>query len=157
MKIEGHEFGATSPPTSLLPHGLAIPMVQAKSVSNGSTGKAVSDTAPGGPLSLRGLEQPLTASGTIKALLHGPRGDLIEVLLQRGTIVRVLPPEPIRLSAQLVGAPLAAWGGGYQRNLGRVIAASPLAPAEAQLTLIAAPPLPPGGLGAAPRPPPPAG
>ncbi len=148
-------------------HAMAVPMVQAASVSNDASGKTVVDTGPGGPPGPRGVEQPLTAAGRIKALLHGPRGDLNGVLLEDGTIVRMPPPEATRLSAQLtVGAPLVVRGGGYQGDLGRVIEAAAIGPSDTELTQIATPPPPPrgprvppppGGPGMAPLPPPPPG
>ena len=147
-------------------HAMAIPMVQAMSVSNDATGKTVVDGGQGGPPGPGRLEQPLTASGRIKTLLHGPRGDLNGVLLEDGTIVRMPPPEATRLAAELtVGAQLVVRGGGYQGDLGRVIEAAAVGPTDAQLTEITAPPPPPrgprtpppppGGPGIAPPPPPP--
>ena len=137
-------------------HATAVPMVQAMSVSNDTTGKTVVDAGPGGPRGPQAAQQQLTASGRIRALLHGPQGDLNGVLLEDGTIVRMPPPEAARLSAQLtVGVPLVVQGSGYQGDLGRVIGATAVGPNDAQLAQIAAPPPPPprGGPGAPPPPP----
>ena len=144
-------------------HAMAMPMVQATSVSNDVTGKTVIDSGQGGPPGAGRLEQPLTASGHIKTFLHGPRGDLNGLLLEDGTIVRMPPPEATRLATQLtVGALLVVQGEGYEGELGRVINAAAVGPTEAQMTQITAPPHgrrmpppPPGGPGMAPPPPPP--
>ena len=48
----------------------------------------------GGPPGPRDAQQTLSATGRIKAQLHGPRGDLNGALLEDGTIGRGLRTEP---------------------------------------------------------------
>lgn len=155
---------AVKPGDAVTIHGLrarAIPMVQAMSVSNDVTGKTVTDDGQAGPHGPRGNQQKLTAEGRIKSQLHGPRGELNGALLEDGTIVRLPPPEALRLAAKLTpGAMLYVEGDGFAGLLGRVIAAQSLGPNPAQLAQIAAPPPPgpgrrpppPGGPGMAPAP-----
>jgi hypothetical protein len=161
---------AVKPGDAVTVHGLrarAIPMVQALSVTNDATGNTVTDNGPSGPPGPGGAQQTLTAQGHIKALLHGPEGDLNGALLEDGTIVRLPPPEAQRLAADLaLGAPLYAEGDGFTGPLGRVIEATSIGPNQNQLAQIAAPPPPPGprfgpppppGHGLFPPPPPPPG
>ncbi len=132
----------------------AIPMVQAMSVKNDATGTTVTDTGPGGPPGPSDTQQALSATGRIKAPLHGPRGDLNGALLEDGTIVRLPPPEAQRLAAILVaGAPLTVQGLGSEGPLGRVIEARSIGPDATHLAQVAAPPRP----GPGHRPPPPGG
>jgi hypothetical protein len=132
----------------------AIAMVQAMSVKNDATGTTVTDDGPGGPPGPRGAQQALSATGRVKAPLHGPRGDLNGALLEDGTIVRLPPPEAERLSATLTaGAPITVQGDGIEGPLGRVIEARAIGPDATHLTQIAVPPPPPPGH----RPPPPGG
>ena len=129
----------------------AIPMVQAMSVRNDATGSTVTDDGAGGPPGERDGAQALSATGRIKAQLHGPRGDLDGVLLEDGTIVRLPPPEAQRLAATLVaGAPLTVHGNGFEGPLGRVIDARSIGPDATRLAQVAAPPHP----GPGHRPPP---
>ncbi len=123
----------------------AIPMVQAMSVRNDATGATVTDTGAGGPPGPRGAQQALSATGRIKAQLHGPRGDLNGALLEDGTIVHLPPPEAERLASTLAaGAPVTVQGDGFEGPLGRVIEARSIGPDAAHLAQVAAPPRPPG-------------
>lgn len=139
----------------------AIAMVQAMSVKNDATGATVTDTGTGGPPGPRDAQQMLSATGRIKAQLHGPRGDLNGALLEDGTIVRLPPPEAQRLASTLIaGAPITVQGNGFEGPLGRVIAARSIGPDASHLTQVAAPPRPhghhprpPGGPDAPPPPP----
>ena len=107
----------------------AIPMVQAMSVKNDATGSTVTDNGAGGPPGPRDAQQTLSATGRIKAQLHGPRGDLNGALLEDGTIVRLPPPEAQRLASTLaVGASLTVQGNGFEGPLGRVIEAQSSVP-----------------------------
>jgi hypothetical protein len=131
----------------------AIAMVQALSVKNDATGTTVTDNGAGGPPGPRDAQEALSATGRIKAQLHGPRGDLNGALLEDGTIVRLPPPEAQRLAATLtVGAPLTVQGNGIDGPLGRVIEARSIGTDAGHLVQVAAPPPPP-----AHRPPPPHG
>jgi len=122
----------------------AIPMVQAMSVQNDATGTTVTDTGTGGPPGPRGAQQELTATGRVKAQLHGPRGDLNGALLEDGTIIRLPPPEAQRFAAVLApGATVTVEGDGFSGALGRVIEARSIGPDATHLAEIAAPPPPP--------------
>jgi hypothetical protein len=146
---------AIKPGDSVTVRGLkarALPMVQAMSVTNDASGAAVTDS---GPREMRGPlagDQAMTAQGTIKVLLHGPRGEANGVLLTDGTIVRLPPPEMRRMEAKLVpGATVYASGDGYAGPLGHVVAARQIGPDKTQLTQVELPP--PGPHGHHPRPP----
>jgi hypothetical protein len=118
----------------------AIPLVEATSVTNDATGKTVTDDKNGGP---RDIVRTLTAQGRVKAQLHGAGGEVNGALLDDGTIVRLPPPEALRLAANLApGASLYVQGEGLEGVLGRVIAANAIGPDQTQLTQIAAPPQP---------------
>jgi hypothetical protein len=131
----------------------AIPMVQAMSVTNDATGTTVTDNGSGGPPGPRAAQQALTATGRIKAQLHGPQGELNGALLEDGTIIRLPPPEAQRLASVLApGAPVTVEGDGFSGTLGRVIEARSIGPDATHLAEIAPPPPPRPG-----RPPPPPG
>ncbi len=123
----------------------AIPMVQAMSVKNDVTGATVTDTGAGGPPGPHDAQRMLSATGRIKAQLHGPRGDLNGALLEDGTIVRLPPPEAQRLASKLAaGLPMTVQGNGFAGPLGRVIEARSIGPDAAHLAQLAGPPRPPG-------------
>ena len=123
----------------------AIAMVQAMSVKNDTTGNTVTDNGAGGPPGPHNAQQALSATGRIKAQLHGPRGDLNGTLLADGTIIRLPPPEAERLASTLtVGASLTVQGSGIEGPLGRVIEARSIGPDSAHLTQVAFPTPPPG-------------
>ena len=150
---------AVKPGDAVTVHGLkarAIPMVQAMSVTNDATGNTVTDNGPaGGPPAGPGTDQQLTAQGRIKALLHGPQGEVNGVLLDNRTIVRLPPFESERLAADLApGQTLYVQGNGISGPLGTAIAARAVGPSEAQLTQLETPP-PPRGPGRDRRGPPP--
>lgn len=111
---------------------------------------------PGGPGWMMGRGTPATAQGTIKAQLHGPRGDLNGVLLTDGTIVRMPPPAAARLEDQIKpGQPIAVEGFGFTNNLGKLVLARAIGPSPDHLTEIKGPPRPmghegPGGPDGAP-------
>ena len=136
----------------------AIPMVQAMSVRNDATGSTVTDTSASGAPGPRDAQQALSATGRIKAQLHGPRGDLNGALLEDGTIIRLPPPEAERLASTLTaGAPVTVQGNGFEGPLGRVIEARSIGPDAAHLAQVATSPPPgrrppPGGPGMAPPP-----
>lgn len=117
-------------------HGLrakAIPMVMAASVTNDASGAILT----GGP---RALMAPLEVTGTVKALLHTPRGDVDGVLLTDGTTVRLPPPEATRLAAELaVGKTLYVRGPGSEGPLGKVLAAQTLGPDKEHAQTLAGP------------------
>ena len=123
----------------------AIPMVQAMSVKNDATGSTVTDTGPGGPPGPNDPLQALSATGRIKAQLHGPRGEMNGALLEDGTIVRLPPPEAQRLASMLTpGGPLTVQGNGVEGPLGRVIEARSIGADATHLVQLTMPPRPPG-------------
>ena len=158
---------AVKPGDAVTIHGLrarAVPMVQAMSITNDTTGTIVADTGPGGSHSQGGPAGPgapgqvRTAEGKVRALLHGPRGELNGVLLDDGAIVRLPPPEAQRLAGQLTpGAPLFVQGPAVSGPLGRLILADRVGPNPDDATPVAAPPPRPmhrpDGPGAPPPPP----
>lgn len=122
----------------------AAPMIQAMSVSNQATGRAVIDQGSAGPPGPRDAGNRLTAAGKIKEQLHGPRGDVDGVLLEDGTIVRLPPPEAQRLASMLApGAMLHVQGDGHEGSLGRVVAADTIGPDADRMARVA--PAPPHG------------
>ena len=135
---------AVKPGDTVTVHGLrarAIPMVQAASVKNDATGNTVIDSGAGGPPGPPDAQQPLSATGRIKAPLHGPRGDLNGALLEDGTIIRLPPPEVPRLASLLTaGASVTVRGEGVEGPLGRVIEARSIGPDAGHLSQVAAPP-----------------
>ncbi len=131
----------------------ALPMVQAMSVKNDATGTTVTDTGAGGLPGPHDAQETLSATGRIKAQLHGPRGDLNGALLEDGTILRLPPPEAQRLASILAaGSPVTVQGNGFEGPLGRVIEARSIGPDATHLAQVATPPRPHGH-----RPPPPGG
>ena len=157
---------AVKPGDAVTIHGLkarVLAMVQAMSIKNDATGATVTDTADGGPPGPREPTQMLSATGRIKAPLHGPRGDLNGALLEDGTIIRLPPPEAERLASVLAaGMPVSVQGAGFEGPLGRVIDVHAIGADAANLTPVARPPRPPGrrpfspdGPDAPPPPPPP--
>ena len=147
---------AVKPGDAVTIHGLkarALPMVQAVSVRNDASGATVTDDGNGGPRGPHAAPtQLLDATGHVKASLHGPRGDLNGALLDDGTIVRLPPPEALRLAADLQpGVALTVHGQGYAGPLGKVVEAREIGPDAGHLSQVAPPP-PPGR-----RPPPPPG
>jgi hypothetical protein len=138
---------AVRPGDAVTIHGLkamALPMVQAMSITNDASGQSVTDDGrpgPGpGPKGPAG-DQALEATGHIKMQLHGPRGEMNGVLLDDGTIIRLPPPEAARLKAMLApGQALYAGGDGVALPFGKVIAAREIGPDAARAEAIAAPP-----------------
>ena len=122
-------------------HGMkarAVPMVAAASVTNDASGATV--TAHFGRGMRWGGEESMQASGTIKQVLHGPRGDANGALLNDGTEVRMPPREADKLGDALAaGKPLFVKGNGTSSPLGKVILARQIGPDESHLTEVAAP------------------
>lgn len=144
-------------------HAREVAMVQAMQVTNDATSQSVTDTGPtGGPENgpkegrkdgpkgearagrgpgpeMRGA--PMDAQGAVKQQLHGPRGELNGVLLADGTIVRMPPPEVLRLQAQFaVGQAVFVRGNGLSSPLGRVVDAREVGPDAQHLTALQRPP-----------------
>jgi hypothetical protein len=127
---------AVHPGDAVTIHGLkarALPMMAAASVTNDATHVTVAFMFPH-------ADTPTEAQGQIKEQLHSARGDLNGVLLQDGTIIRLPPPEAMKLGDQLaVGKTLFARGVGVENPLGRLIMARAIGPSRDQVTTIAPP------------------
>lgn len=141
----------------------AIPLIDAASITNVSTGKSVVDNGPPGGPDRGGYEQ--TVSGRTSAVLHGKRGETNGALLDDGTVLRLPPPEAERLEAWLrPGQVLSVRGAVLDTPLGRVIDVRATGSSPEQMTKLMGPrpPLgpkgePKGGPGRfEPLPPPPA-
>ncbi len=124
-------------------HGLkakSVPMVAAASITNDATGTTVTGRMGRGH-DERGAS--LEAEGTVKQVLHAPRGEVNGVLLDNGTVVRLPPQEATRLAAQLaVGQKLFVRGMGVASPLGKVVMARQLGPDRTKLTEVAGPRFP---------------
>jgi hypothetical protein len=82
----------------------------------------------------------IEATGTVKELLHAPRGEVNGALLSDGTIVRLPPPEATKLADTLaVGKTIFVRGEGYAGGLGKVVAAREIGPDATHLTAVHAP------------------
>jgi hypothetical protein len=131
---------AVKPGDQVTVHGLkarAVPMVAAASVTNDATGVTIAGGPGRGP---RERLSQMEAEGTVKAVLHEPRGEANGVLLEDGTVVRLPPPEARRLSAQLaVGQKLFVRGAGLTSPLGKLVMARQIGPDRTKLTDVARP------------------
>jgi hypothetical protein len=137
-----------------------VPMVAALSVTGDASGQTVVDTwPPGGPghgpggRADRGpgappppppggpaAGPPSEVSGKILAVLHGPRGEANGAMLDDGTVLRLPPPEAVRLAAMLAsGQTVVAQGPGIANNLGRLVNVRAIGPSRDQLVQIQAP------------------
>jgi hypothetical protein len=66
--------------------------------------------------------EPMQAEGTVRLVLHGPKGDVRGALLEDGQIVRIAPPEADRIQHLLSpGTRLAVRGEGLASEFGTVI------------------------------------
>jgi hypothetical protein len=82
--------------------------------------------------------QPLSASGTIRVLTRGKRGEVDGVVLSDGTMIRFPPPAGTQFAALLrEGNPLAATGNGISNQYGRSFEATAIGPSMNQLETIA--------------------
>jgi hypothetical protein len=132
---------AVRPGDAVTIHGLkarAEPMVAAASITNDASGTTVNPHFGRG---MRwGSDQSMQASGTIKQVLHGPRGDANGALLNDGTEVRMPPPEAAKLGDALAaGKPLFVKGNGVASPLGKIILARQIGPDESHLTDVSGP------------------
>jgi hypothetical protein len=136
---------------------LNLPLVDALSVTNDTSGQSVVDSGArgkgrGGP---RGAAaQDMSVEGRVQATLHGQRGEVNGAMLEDGTILRLPPPEADRFATLLSpGQSVAVQGDGITTAMGRVVAVRAIGPSSTQLSEVAAPPPPPKR----DRPPPPRG
>lgn len=131
---------AVKPGDDVTIHGLkarALPMIAAASITNDASNVTVTGMGERG---LRDGESTLDATGTVKEILHAPRGEANGVLLSDGTVVRLPPPEAKRLADELaVGKTLVVHGDGDASPLGRVIMARQIGPDTDHLTTILVP------------------
>jgi hypothetical protein len=80
----------------------ALPLVQAISIEDETSGQTVIDRGPGAWAPANGSVETLPAptvqrvEGRIRLKLHGARGDLNGVLLDSGLVVRLPPPDALR-------------------------------------------------------------
>jgi hypothetical protein len=129
---------AVKPGDAVTIHGLkarAIPMVAAMSVTNDATNVTVAD---GFAHHDEAAEE--VVHGTVKADLHGLRGEVNGVLLDDGTVVHMPPPEAHRLGDALaVGKTLVVHGDGIGGILGKSIGAREIGPDDAHLVRVAGP------------------
>jgi hypothetical protein len=87
--------------------------------------------------------QPLSASGTIRVLTHGKRGEVDGVVLSDGTLIHFPPPVGVQFAALLrEGSPLAATGSGISNESGRSLEATAIGPSMNQLETFALDPGP---------------
>jgi len=154
-------------------HAAALPMVTAMSVTDDTSGQTVVDTGPpGGPGGGPGVPPPggpgpagmapppppggpaagppSEVSGKVLTVLHGPRGEMNGAMLEDGTVLRMPPPEAVRLATMLApGQMVVAQGPGIANNLGRMVDVRAIGASRDHLTQVQAPPPPrgPGGPG----------
>jgi len=148
-------------------HGLraaAIPLLQATSITDRTSGRTIVDVGPGsgrdGPRPLYGtrVSGMAEAHGAIRMSLHGARGEINGVLLADGTVLR-LPPEAAANRGSLLqpGKVVVARGDERSNPIGRVLEVRAFGSSRSDLTPIDAPqpPGPRGQPGARPDTPPP--
>ncbi len=158
---------------------MAVPMVQALSMTGEASGQTIVDQGPpaGPPARLASPWQYLQVQGRVREPLYGPRGDLNGALLEDGTQVHFPPDQAARWAADLnPGHTLVAQGYGVAGPYGKSVEVQrvafdgsafsaaapgnppgppPPAPPAPRPGAAAAPPPPPPGAAAAPPPPPP--
>jgi hypothetical protein len=135
-------------------HAAALPLVQAVSITDETTGRTVVDNGPPPPdpgpgLGLSGPVAGLSeVQGRIRMPLHGPRGDVNGALLEDGTILRLPPPEAERFTALLqAGQTVVAEGVQLANPIGRMLAVRQIGSSRDQLNQVLAPPGPGGKKG----------
>jgi hypothetical protein len=120
----------------------AIPLIDAASITNVSTGKTVVDNGK----DPRGPEQ--TYNGRILTALHGKRGEINGALLEDGTVLRLPPPEAERFEAWLrAGQTISVRGPILDTALGRVIDVQAIGSSQEQMTELGGPRPPRGPVG----------
>ncbi len=118
----------------------ALPLVDAASVTNFTTGATVIDNGPpNGPG--RDVTET-TITGKIAVVLHGKRGEVNGAVLESGTMLRLPPPEAERMQSLLQqGQTVAARGISLVTPLGTVVEVRAIGSSAEQLTELAVPPL----------------
>lgn len=136
-------------------------VIEATTITDKASGKSVTNTppTPGNPPPPPASDalQQISVSGTIKVLLHAPRGEVDGVILNDGSIVHFGPANGTQFASLLeVGKPLAAIGNGTANSFGKSLEATSLgASASSMQTVMAPPPRRKRGPAGAPPPPPP--
>jgi hypothetical protein len=142
---------AVRPGDKVTIHGLkaaSLALIQAMSVSNDATGAAVIDagptpgrTPPATPR--REGDAPTEHDGSIRMVLHGPRGEINGVLLEDGTVLKLPPPEAARFTDVLArGRRITAAGIRYTMPSGSFVDLTALGPEGGPLRPIAGVPRP---------------
>ena len=110
-------------------------------------GKRIVDDGPGPkhekPKKAAEHGEPVTHSGVVIRLLHGPKGNAHGALLEDGIVIRFAPHGAEAFDKVLrVGAPLTVRGHQLTTKYGSVVDAKAMGQSEASLTEIAKPPKP---------------
>jgi hypothetical protein len=131
------------PGDAITVHGLKaaqLPVVQALSITNEATGKAVIDFGPdhaGPSSSVSQTVERKAVSGRVRMLLHGPLGDINGVLLEDGTVLRVPGPEVSRFNALFApGQAIVARGIKRVSVAGTVVEVTAIGPSPERLQSI---------------------
>ena len=144
----------------------AIPLMQALSVTNDSSGRNVVDSGPPAtpPAPMAASWQWMQVQGRVREPLYGPRGDMNGALLEDGTQVHLPPNRAMAMTASLApGQALVAQGYGTDGLYGKSVDARQIGQSPTQMVQVGPPapppprghrPPPPGGPGMAPPPPP---
>jgi hypothetical protein len=144
VKVPPHLTGQIAysihPGDAVTVHGLralALPLVQAASITNNTNGRTVFDSGLPGPATAT----ETTISGRVSATLHGARGEVNGALLDNGTVLRLPPPEAERVQALLQpGQTIAVRGARLDTAIGSVVDVHAIGNSADQLTQLAAPP-----------------
>ncbi len=140
---------AVKPGDAVTIHGLrakALPLVAAMSVTNDATNATIMSSGERREHGPGAAQATTEATGTVKAQLHGPHGEMNGVLLADGTNVRLPPPEATKLGDKLaVGKSVYVRGIGISNPLGKLVMARAIGTSKADATEIAMPHGGPGG------------
>jgi hypothetical protein len=117
-------------------------ILHASSIIDLQSQRSIVDTPPSGrhprpPPPGSVARQPLSASGTIRVLTRGKRGEVDGAVLSDGTVIHFPPPAGVQFAALLrEGNTLAASGYGTSNEYGRSLEASAIGPSMNQLETI---------------------
>jgi len=144
---------AIKPGDTVIIHGLraaAIPLVQATSLTDQTSGRTIVDGGPGqgsqGSRQLFGSDRTgmVQVQGAIRMSLHGVRGEINGVLLTDGTVLR-LPSNAVSNMGSLLqpGKTVVAQGDELSSPIGRMLEVRAIGSSGTDLTLVDGP-APPG-------------
>jgi hypothetical protein len=147
---------AIKPGDAVTIHGLraaAIPLLQATSITDHTSGRTIVDAGPGprpeGPRQISRTDAAgvVEVQGAIRMSLHGARGEINGILLADGTVLR-LPPDAASNMGSLLqpGRVIVAQGDELSNPIGRVLEVRAIGSSRTDLTPIDSPP-PPGPRG----------